>query len=129
MTTPTYVDAEEVIAKFEELARTTVTRAEFDAHVQRASANQAAVLDRVDAVEAAQKPPPLDIKTDLYRRLTSRPLWTAFILPALGAVIAAAAGEISWLQAMVIIAGGGGVFGAIEGGRDIASARKGHQRT
>lgn len=62
------------------------------------------------------------LRHDLYRRLTSRALWTAFVLPALFAVAAALAGELSWQQAAAVLLGGGSVFGAVEGARDVARA-------
>lgn len=55
MTTPTYVDAAEVIAKFEELAATSVTRAEYDRHVATTSANLRAWAEELERLRAAHE--------------------------------------------------------------------------
>ncbi len=94
--------------------------ADTTAAIQGLAATLAQVDARLAALEADGLP---DIRSDLYRRLTSRPLWTAFILPALCALAAALAGELSWMQAAAVMLGGGSVFGVVEGARDVAARR------
>jgi hypothetical protein len=77
---------------------------------------------RLDALEA--KPAPIDWKADLYTRLTSRPLYTMFVIPTALTLAAVLAGEISWMQALALIAGTGGGFGVVERVKDTVVAAK-----